>query len=611
VVLGHGFAMDNLTYKNFADSLTPKGYIVVIPNTESSLIPSPSHSAFGQDLAFLVSYMQQQDTLSSSFYFGKVKDKSAIMGHSMGGGCTFLAASGAANVTTTVTFSAAETTPSAVTAAAGVSCPSLIIGGSADCVAPISSNQQLMYTACGASCKTLLRITNGGHCNYANSNFNCSFGEATCSGGSSLLSAAVQQRIVFDYLYKWLGFYLKGECTQFQAFQDLLTTDSRVTYTQTCDYATPLAAVGHARPLSFCAGDSTILYSAGQYPSYSWTGGSTDSVITISNSSSISLTVTDRYGCSATSAPIAVVENNPVKFHLNPGTRVGLCGLDSVRLNFSFLPSAWTWFPDSSISSSSYYADTDMFVWAWCTDAHGCKSFSDTAHVIASSAAPGLSITPSGALNICYGTVATISADTGFRNYHWSDGPRVRVRTVSGTGVYFCTAVDSNNCSSTSPSLTALVDTAIHPPIYQAGDSLSTDAYTQIRWLRPDGSLIDSNQSFRAALDTLIYLEVSDSLGCKGYNGIRLQHSGIGEIGEGVEQALIFPNPADDQISISFKVEAIEHVEVYNVLGIMVYRNAQSFNYLRIDSHSWPEGAYVLHWIQGSRKHSQLIQIRH
>ena len=58
IVFGHGFVMTFSAYDVVWQALVPSGYIVVLPTTEASL--SPSHSNFGQDIAFLVNAMKAE-----------------------------------------------------------------------------------------------------------------------------------------------------------------------------------------------------------------------------------------------------------------------------------------------------------------------------------------------------------------------------------------------------------------------------------------------------------------------------------------------------------------------------------------------------------------------
>jgi hypothetical protein len=97
IVFGHGFVMVYSAYQNIWNALVPQGYIVAFPTTEGSL--SPVHADFGADLAFLVGAIQADGNNASSLFYQHVATRSAIMGHSMGGGCSFLAAENNVNIT--------------------------------------------------------------------------------------------------------------------------------------------------------------------------------------------------------------------------------------------------------------------------------------------------------------------------------------------------------------------------------------------------------------------------------------------------------------------------------------------------------------------------------
>jgi hypothetical protein len=130
-----------------------------------------------------------------------------------------------------VTFAAANTNPSSITASQQVTVPTLIFSGVNDCVAPPSQHQDIMYDATAAAYKTQINIAGGGHCYFANSNFNCTFGESTCSPSPTIVRDE-QQLITNDFLKLWLGFFLKNDCQKAQAFQDSLLLSSRITYSQ-------------------------------------------------------------------------------------------------------------------------------------------------------------------------------------------------------------------------------------------------------------------------------------------------------------------------------------------------------------------------------------------
>lgn len=235
LVFGHGFVMTWSVYSPEWNGIVPNGYIMVFPTTETGFLPS--HSNFGKDMAYLVGAMKTEGTTASSTFFGSVAATSAVMGHSMGGGSAFLAVQYDSTITAIATLAAANTNPSSIAAAAGISIPSIVISGSNDCVAPPNQHQIPMYTALASACKTFVSITGGSHCQFANSNINCSIGEATCSPSATITSTA-QKNTTLTLLVPWLNHYLKNNSAAGVEFQNLITTASGITSQQNCSLLT-------------------------------------------------------------------------------------------------------------------------------------------------------------------------------------------------------------------------------------------------------------------------------------------------------------------------------------------------------------------------------------
>ncbi|MFN4818829.1 MAG: alpha/beta hydrolase family protein, partial [Ignavibacteria bacterium] len=165
LIYGHGFVMPVSVYDVYWNALVPKGYIIVLPTTESSF--SPSHTNFGKDLAYAAKSMRLQGSLPNSPFFNAVDSTSAVMGHSMGGGCAFLAMQYDPQITALVSFAGAITNPSSVTAAMSIIKPSLVIAGANDCVAPPRNHQIPMYDSLAAQCKSYVSIIGANHCQFA------------------------------------------------------------------------------------------------------------------------------------------------------------------------------------------------------------------------------------------------------------------------------------------------------------------------------------------------------------------------------------------------------------------------------------------------------------
>ncbi|MBT6030116.1 MAG: T9SS type A sorting domain-containing protein [Crocinitomicaceae bacterium] len=231
LIVGHGFVMAWDAYQNIWEELAPNGYILVFPRTEGSF--TTNHEDFGKDLSLCANKMQLEGSNSSSLFFNHILNSTAIIGHSMGGGATMLAASSNSSIQAIVGLAPAETTPSAIDSASNITVPALIMSGSSDGVTPPADHHLPIYNALNSSCKYYISITGGAHCYFANSNFNCDFGESTSSTGISV-TRGEQQTILNDYLVKWKDYQLKSDITAKTAFDALLVSDTRITYMDNC-----------------------------------------------------------------------------------------------------------------------------------------------------------------------------------------------------------------------------------------------------------------------------------------------------------------------------------------------------------------------------------------
>lgn len=235
LVIGHGFVMNTNAYANLWNYFVPKGYIVALPETEGGF--SPDHGAFGVDLAFVAQAILAANADGASPFFGRVAPTAALMGHSMGGGASLLGAAGNTAITTVVDFAPAETNPSAIAAAADIVVPTLIFAGSNDCITPIADHTAPMFAALTVPCRAFVNVTGGGHCFFAENNFNCAFGELTCSPSPDI-SRAEQHDVVNDFAGLWLDHFLKGDASALNAVVDSMDLSTRVTASHTCAITT-------------------------------------------------------------------------------------------------------------------------------------------------------------------------------------------------------------------------------------------------------------------------------------------------------------------------------------------------------------------------------------
>ncbi len=235
LVFGHGFVMTWNAYEDVWSILVPQGFIMVFPTTETSF--SPSHLDFGKDIAFLIGGMKAEGANPFSFYFGAIAPQTAVMGHSMGGGSAFLSVQYDSTITALATLAAAVTNPSSISAALDITIPSLIVAGASDCVAPPVQHQIPMYDSLSSICKTLVSVTGGSHCQFANENLYCSIGEGTCSPKPTI-TRFQQQAKTFTLMLPWLKYFLKGDTDAGIEFQALISAGAGIFSQQNCSLIT-------------------------------------------------------------------------------------------------------------------------------------------------------------------------------------------------------------------------------------------------------------------------------------------------------------------------------------------------------------------------------------
>ena len=237
ILFGHGFLINWDTYQNLWNEFVPRGYIMVFPRTESGL--NTDHQQFGWDLQFLVTKIQEEGNSDTSPIYNLVHNNTALMGHSMGGGSSFLAADSLCvnnnnQLKTIIGLAVAESSSngvSSIASALNVTIPALIISGSQDGVTPPEVHQLPIYNNLNSNYKTSISILGGGHCYFGNPNFFCDLGESASSNGISI-SRIEQQQVTFDFLNSWLDFTLKDNCDQQVVFQDSLVNSNRIAYDQ-------------------------------------------------------------------------------------------------------------------------------------------------------------------------------------------------------------------------------------------------------------------------------------------------------------------------------------------------------------------------------------------
>ncbi|GJM44781.1 MAG: hypothetical protein DHS20C21_16230 [Gemmatimonadota bacterium] len=258
VAWGHGLTVLVGSYTPLWEALVPAGYVVVLPLTEGTFGANPLE--LGRDLAFVISAMQAESQDSTSLFFGAIDASvSAIGGHSMGGGAATLGAAENPWIDALVSLTALETNPSAIAAAANIFMPSLVVGGTADCVTPVAGNQRPMYENLSADCRYLVELTGGTHCGFLDPGSNCENFEGGCPTDS--LQRAQQIAQMEALVVPWLDAHLGHDALAWSTFQAALATDPQLSWEGTCNVVSAPVARGSTLGLTALPNPSAVGFS--------------------------------------------------------------------------------------------------------------------------------------------------------------------------------------------------------------------------------------------------------------------------------------------------------------------------------------------------------------
>lgn len=442
VVFGHGFVMTYDNYDNVYNQLASKGYIVLLPRTEGGF--SPAHADFGADLKYLANAGMDLNTISTptalATFNGKVLQKSAIGGHSMGAGCSYLGAANNNSITCLFNFAAATTNPSSVSTASLISVPSLVISGARDCVAD-TTVQNSHYAALTSTKKFHVILKQLTHCDFGNGNStNCTLGQGTSGCGNQISNSLAFPRYM-NYLQNFLDNQLKNDCAAGQRFMDSIQSNSSLVAGKkiTGTIALPFT-ISISGPGSICNGNSATLTASGA-TSYTWTNGITNGVaFTPTITQTYSVTATNSVGCTKTTTTSITVNSNPTITATASSSLI--CKGNTTILTASGATNyTWTTGPTTASYTVTPTITTSYTVTG--INANGCMN--STIKTITVNNLPNIIALASNSA-ICYGSSVTLNG-SGATTYTWSNGiTNGTAFSPLVTTTYTVTGTDANGC---------------------------------------------------------------------------------------------------------------------------------------------------------------------
>lgn len=272
----------------------------------------------------------------------------------------------------------------------------------------------------------------------------------------------------------------------------------------------PIVGITPGTDRDVCPGDSLLLSGSGG-TSYLWSNGASGPNLTVSNTGSYYVIVTDGFGCTDTSATVNI-GNFVTQASITPGGPISICAGDSALMTASagsdFLWSNGAVSPGLQVKTAGSYT-------VELTDLNGCRATS--APVVVNTYTPPVAmLNPVGGVAICPGDSLLLSASGGL-TYEWLHGPTQANVFVSSVGNYAVVATDGNGCRDTSAAVTLTHHTPVATisPVGStsicAGDSVELVASTGSDFLWVTG---DTTASIFASGPGTYTVSLTDSNGC-------------------------------------------------------------------------------------------------
>jgi gliding motility-associated-like protein len=191
--------------------------------------------------------------------------------------------------------------------------------------------------------------------------------------------------------------------------------------------------------ISFCSGDSVVLYAGSGFVQYQWSTGASADRITVKTKGRYFVVATDANLCrSADTTEVLNVFTNPA---VDLSTDSLLCTGDNRTLNAGSGFSQYTW--HNGFTGSSITVNAPGKYWVTVRDANGCYG-NDTSTITRMLPLPA-NFLPSDTTLCTYSKLTVIPAGS-FRTYAWSTGATSSTLTVDKAGIYSLRVEDAFGC---------------------------------------------------------------------------------------------------------------------------------------------------------------------
>jgi gliding motility-associated-like protein len=266
---------------------------------------------------------------------------------------------------------------------------------------------------------------------------------------------------------------------------------------------------------AICQGE-TIELNTGLFNNYLWSTGDTIQVISVDTTGTYSVAVIDANGCAGTSEDYEVVANLLPEISIEADGPTTICDGDEVVLG-AIGDGTYLW-STSETTTTITVSDAGAYSVQVIDTVTGCVGVSDD---IVIDYLPDFNpeITANGPTAFCSGLEVVLTASEA-TSYSWSSQEITQSITVTETGVYIVTVVDTNGCSTTATQTVTVLPTPITEIVpdaqlpYCDGDvitltALGVSLIDDFEW-----NTNETTQSIEVTETGVYTVTVTNALGC-------------------------------------------------------------------------------------------------
>jgi len=379
--------------------------------------------------------------------------------------------------------------------------------------------------------------------------------------------------------------------------------------------ATPI--INNERPTTFCTGDNTVLV-ASPATAYNWSNGNTNQRLTVTQTGSFSLTVSDANGCVSLPSAVVTVTANPVPTtpQLTTSRSTTFCADETVTLTSS-AETSYIWSTGQTTRSIGVNQSGNYTVRT--RNQFNCESApSNVAIVLVNPLPPPPTLSAQGPLTFCEGTSVTLLTNSPLRTL-WSTGDSTQTLVVRQAGSYTARIRDANGCLS--PTSQAIATTTrprpAAPQLAQIGTYLleasGAPANERYYWRRDADSLTVALAQLRVT-QTGVYsvrtgITYSPSLVCLSASSESYTY----QLPTGNQNISLYPNPNPDGIFLIETLLDLSNtiITVYTLSGQQVYKSEASLldGRRQLVLTMLAPGPYIISIQSGDNKVTKRVQI--